>query len=393
LGGIVLRKKLNLSNVAIAFIPFLGIALQNAYMYSVMDVDTLYKHTFAYIALFIGAGMFVIWRPVYSIFVISFSLIGNIILFKIFSKLSLEEILINGGLLTGTVAIFSILLTHARYHSIKKEIIARLQLEDNNAQILLQKNVIEKSVTELEKINNKLSRFAHIISHDLKAPLRGIGNLAQWIKEDAADKVSRETLEHIDLLQKQVQKMDNLIVGVLEYSKAGEADLSAEHIDLYELLNEITKSFTLKENDRIHILPGLPKVYQNKTRMIQVFQNLVGNAIRHNDKNIMDIKIYSIDKNDAYEFSVQDNGPGIAPEYHEKVFELFQVLNDRSNTDSTGIGLSIVKKIIEEIGGKIWIESLPGSGTTFKFTLPKIEKPLINVPVMVQKEAKTDKEK
>lgn len=110
--------------------------------------------------------------------------------------------------------------------------------------------------------------------------------------------------------------------------------------------------------------------------MIQVFQNLIGNAIRHNDKISIDIKIYCIDKNDAYEFSVQDNGPGIAPEYHEKVFELFQVLQDRNQPGNTGIGLSIVKKIVEEIGGKIWIESLPGSGTTFKFTMPKIQKPV-----------------
>jgi light-regulated signal transduction histidine kinase (bacteriophytochrome) len=249
-------------------------------------------------------------------------------------------------------------------------------LEENTAKILQQKEVIEKSVTELEKINTKLSRFAHVISHDLKAPLRGVSNLAEWIKEEMANKVDKETIERMDLLRGQVWKMDNLIAGVLEYSKAGSADQAVEEIDMYELLSELNKSFTLKQNDRIHILPGLPKIYQNKTRMIQVFQNLIGNAIRHNDKISIDIKVYSIDKNDAYEFSVQDNGPGIAPEYHEKVFELFQVLHDGSQPGSSGIGLSIVKKIVEEIGGKIWIESLPGSGTTFKFTMPKIQKPV-----------------
>jgi signal transduction histidine kinase len=204
-------------------------------------------------------------------------------------------------------------------------------------------------------------------------------NLAQWIKEDVAGKAEKETLSNINLLQGQAEKMNKLIAGILEYSKAGKTNLPVENIKLDELLNETLQLFTIKEHDCISILPGMPEIYQNRTRMTQVFQNLIGNALKHNDKAVADIKIYCIEKNDCFEFAVEDNGPGIAPEYHEKVFELFQVLHNNGNADSTGVGLSIVKTNIEESGGKIWIESMPGMGATFRFTLPKLPKPAYDI--------------
>lgn len=369
--GVALRKKLELSRVTIVLIPFLGIALQNAYMYSVMDVPILQKHTFAYIALFIGAGMFVIWKPINSVFVILATLVVQIIFIKLFSPLTSEQILFNGGFLTITVAIFNIVLAHIRYRSVRNEVISHLELEETNKQITGQKNIIEKNAAELKDINEKLERFAYVISHDLKAPLRGVNHLASWIEEEVRDKLKPESREYLLLLRGQVEKMEKMIKGILDYSRTSGVNHSREWIDIKNLVTELSEMYILKSNVRISIFPGMPVLFCNKTNMMQVFQNLLSNAIKHNDKQKIEIKIFCIEEKDFFEFSIEDNGPGIKQQYHQHVFELFRTLSTDENADNTGVGLPIIKKIIEEKGGKIWIESATLTGTIFKFTLPK----------------------
>jgi light-regulated signal transduction histidine kinase (bacteriophytochrome) len=239
-----------------------------------------------------------------------------------------------------------------------------------NKQITEQKNIIEKNASELKDINEKLEKFAYVISHDLKAPLRGMNHLVSWIEEENSDRLKPESQEHLRLLREQVAKMDRLIKGILDYSRTASEHHSREWVEVKSVIDETIELFSYKQNMNISVFPGMPKLFCNKTNLIQLFQNLISNAIKHNDKKSVEVKIYCIEDADFFEFSVEDNGPGIPKEFHGKVFELFQTLSVE-NEENTGVGLSIIKKIIEENGGKIWIESSTTSGTIFKFTIPK----------------------
>jgi|GEM_PF-2770767 len=374
---ILFRNKLNINHRILVFVPFLGICLQNAYMGSVMNVTTLQIHTFAYTAIFIGAGMLLIWPAVYSVAVVLITGVFNIILFNLLSPLGIREILLNGGLLTFTVAVLTIVLTHDRYESLKKEMKTKINLAESNNKILEQKDTIEKQVGELNKVNKRLSRFAYIISHDLKAPLRGVRHLADWIATDSPLNMTSETSENLNLLKKQVTKMEQMINGVLEYSKATSGG-DKDTVDLNEIITEVTDELLLKDKMRLTISKDLPSVYAVRISMKQVIQNLLGNAVKHSDKEITDIEIGHEFKNGMVEIFIKDNGPGIPKSAQERVFELFQTLRP-GTADNTGVGLPIVKNIIEEAGGSIWIESEPGKGSEFRFTcLPADKEPAIS---------------
>jgi len=367
--GIILHRRRFINNVTLVFIPFVGIALQNAYMYSVMDVDAVQNHTFAYIALFIGAGMFLVWKPINSIVVISVTALVNITLFNYLSPITASQILMNGGLLTITVCVFTIMLTHARYISIQRQIRSKLQLKETNRQISEQKNTIEKNAMELQEINSKLSRFAYVISHDLKAPVRGIKHLATWITEDKENVLSPETREYLHLMHAQTGNMDRLINGILNYSKAGNNSLEIEEINLNELIIEITGVYSSQQSIKLEVASKLPVIYYNRAAATQIFQNLLSNSIKHNDKELKEIKVFCLESDNHFEFAISDNGPGIPIHHHERVFELFQTLTDKK--ENTGIGLPVVKKLVEDAGGKIWIESSAGQGASFRISLPK----------------------
>lgn len=235
------------------------------------------------------------------------------------------------------------------------------------------KNMEEKNarlIHELEYTNNELKDFAYIVSHDLKAPLRAIGSLSQWIYADYKDKFDADGKAQLDLLMNRVNRMQNLIEGILEYSRAGRMMEEMVRVDLSTTVTEVIDSLSPAENIRINIDDPLPTVICEKTRIRQVFANLIGNAIKYMDKPQGDIHVGCRQENGFWKFSVRDNGPGIEEKYYEKVFQIFQTLKPRDQFESTGIGLTIVKKIIEMYGGKIWIESKVGEGSTFYFTLP-----------------------
>jgi signal transduction histidine kinase len=368
---ILSRKKLNIGHKTLVFIPFLGISLQNAYMSSVMDIATLQVHTFAYTAIFIGAGMLLIWPAIYSLTVVSCTLLINIMLCNQLSPLNTKEILMNGGLLTFTVSILTVVLTDDRYRSLKKQMIAKLDLAHSHQKISDQRNTIQIKADELHKVNNKLNRFAYIISHDLKAPLRGVKHLAEWIRVDAADTISPETAEHLKMLQKQVMKMEHMINGVLEYSKATELTARKLPVDLNEILQDLIEDMHIRDHVKINIKGNLPIIYGNSISMKQVFQNLLSNAIKHNDKPLPEIEIGFREESGSFEMYIKDNGPGIPKESQHRIFDLFQTLRP-GQAETSGVGLSIVKRIIEEAGGTIWIESDNGAGTTFFFTFLKV---------------------
>ncbi|MDO9033935.1 MAG: ATP-binding protein [Methanoregula sp.] len=235
----------------------------------------------------------------------------------------------------------------------------RKRMENFNAQL----------IHELENANNELKDFAYITSHDLKAPLRAIGSLSQWLYTDYNDKFDEEGKVQLDLLVNRVNRMQNLIEGILEYSRVGRTREENETINLNMLIQEIIDSLSPPQNISVVIDTPLPTIYFDKTRIRQVFANLIGNAIKYMDKPQGEIHIGCMQDENNWKFSVKDNGQGIDKKYYDRVFQIFQTLHARDEVESTGIGLTIVKKIIEMYGGKIWIESELGTGSTFYFTI------------------------
>lgn len=223
----------------------------------------------------------------------------------------------------------------------------------------------------LKKKNSELDQFAYIVSHDLKAPLRAIANLSQWIEEDLEDKLTADTRHQMDLMRGRVHRLEALINGILQYSRVGRLQVELSLVDLEVLLADVIDSLAPPPEFVVKVMPGMPKLMTERLPLEQVFTNLISNGIKHNHRQSGQIVISVTDKIDFYEFSVADDGPGIAPEFHEKIFVIFQTLEARDKIENTGVGLAIVKKIIEDKGGTISLESQLGQGAIFRFTWPK----------------------
>jgi len=228
-----------------------------------------------------------------------------------------------------------------------------------------------KLLKEVANINQELNDFASIVSHDLKAPLRGIKTLASWISTDYANKLDADGKEQLSLLSGRVDWMHQLIAGVLEYSRVGCIKEEQFLVNLNELVPKIIDMVAPPKNIVITIENQLPTIKCGPTRITQVFQNLLSNAVKYMDKPNGQIKVGCVEDDSFWKFSVTDNGPGIEEKHFEKIFQIFQTLLTRDKSESTGVGLTIVKKIVELYGGRIWVESKVGKGSTFYFTLPK----------------------
>lgn len=224
---------------------------------------------------------------------------------------------------------------------------------------------------EIANTNKELCDFASIVSHDLKAPLRSIRTLARWIADDYAYKLGREGTEQMSALMSKVDKMYDLIEGVLEYSCVGHTKEDRVEVDLNKLVPEIIDLLAPPKEISITVENELPKIECDRIRIVQIFQNLFSNAIKYMDKPDGQIRVGCVENCGFWEFRVADNGPGIKEKHFEKVFQMFQTVSSDRDAESTGVGLTVVKKIVELYGGKIWLESKLGRGTTFFFTLPK----------------------
>ncbi|MGH2413605.1 MAG: sensor histidine kinase, partial [Microcystaceae cyanobacterium] len=247
---------------------------------------------------------------------------------------------------------------------LEQRVIERTAQLANLTTVLTQTNLI------LEKRNQELDQFVYVASHDLKSPLRAIANISQWLAEDLKDKLTDETQHQLELLQGRVHRMEKLIDGLLQYYRAGRVKMTSETVDIENLLKEVISLLTPPAEFTIEIEPGMPTLSTVRVLLEQVFTNLINNAIKHHHSVQGTVKISVQKQGNFYEFSVSDDGPGIAPQFHEKIFGLFQTLEPRAYLENTGIGLSLVKKIVESEAGTIAIDSQEGKGVTVRFTWP-----------------------
>ncbi|AFY92351.1 PAS domain S-box protein [Chamaesiphon minutus] len=221
---------------------------------------------------------------------------------------------------------------------------------------------------DLEQRNQELDSFVYVVSHDLKAPLRGIANLSEWIEDDLEGSLSVANQEQMTLLRSRVYKMQATIDGLLDYARIGQLDETIESVAVAKLLVDVIDSIAPPPTFTIELPPALPMLSTRRLPLFQVLANLIGNGIKHHDRVDGSIQVSIEDRGDCYEFAIADDGPGIAPEHHDRMFKIFQAVNPQNRSDSTGIGLAIVKKIVEAEGGTIWLESELDRGTTFYFT-------------------------
>ena len=253
------------------------------------------------------------------------------------------------------------IMTHAV--EVTEQVRARQEIEKKAEELV-------KLTEALQRSNRELDRFAYVTSHDLKAPLRGIANLSEWIEEDLADCLTEESREHLNLLRGRVQRLDDLINGILAYSRAGRFQ-SIERVNVASLVSETIELLAPPSDVKIVIEPEMPTLITEQVPLQQVFMNLIANAIQHGEKSDICIRVGVQESVKHYEFYVSDDGIGVAPEYHQKIWEIFQRLQSRDRQEGTGIGLSVIKKIVESRGGRVWLESEVGLGATFRFTWSK----------------------
>ena len=227
----------------------------------------------------------------------------------------------------------------------------------------------------LAAANRELETFAYAVSHDLKTPLNGIGHLAGFIEEDLADcpeveEISPDVPRNVHRIRRQVERAHTLIEGILDYSGLGAAEERPTLVDTRVLLTAIGETLGVGA-ERLTLLGDFPELLTYETRLSQVLTNLVGNAFKyHHDTASARVIVEAEEVGDFQRFSVTDDGPGIDPADHERIFELFQTLGKRDDVDSTGVGLAIVKKAVEHVGGTVTVASAPGCGTRFTFDWP-----------------------
>jgi len=223
-------------------------------------------------------------------------------------------------------------------------------------------------IAALENTNRELDQFAYVASHDLKAPLRGIANLSQWIEDDLGDRMDEQTRAHIHLLRGRVVRLENLIGGILAYSRAGRDAGEHARVDVAALVGEVWELLAPPPTARLEILGRLPHLRASRIQLQQILMNLIGNAIKHNANRELRITVSAQRAGRRWELAVSDDGVGVAREYADKIWGLFQTLERRDKLESTGIGLSVVRKIVESHGGRAWVDSEPGRGATFRFS-------------------------
>ncbi len=230
---------------------------------------------------------------------------------------------------------------------------------------------LKNALDEKETINKQLERFAYIVAHDLKSPLSGIFSLLSLLKTDERLWMMKDVMEYLNIISNTTSYLSDMIASILEYSRLSEEQQTIEDVNVNELISQISYLLLPADNVNITINNNLPVIKTKRLKLQQVFQNLISNAIKYNDKDRTEISIGVRDMDGFYEFYVSDNGPGIEENDVQRVFKLFEVANRASDGSSTGIGLNIFKMLVEEQGGEVKVDSVLGEGSTFFFEWKK----------------------
>ena len=247
--------------------------------------------------------------------------------------------------------------------------------EKKNLQEILSvsRDITSRKIAEekLKERNQELNSFTHVVSHDLKAPLRGISNLSEMIVEDLQSYIPVENKHQLNLLQQRVLRMNALINGLLEYSRVGKQEILLESVNLEELLDEVIDSLDPPKSFKIHYSKPLPTLVTKKLLLNQILANLISNSIKHHHLNNGQIDLIVEDMGQYYQYAIADDGPGIPKQHRDRIFEIFQTLENKTSTTNTGIGLALIKKIVDGEGGKFWLDSETEKGSKFCFTWKK----------------------
>ena len=227
----------------------------------------------------------------------------------------------------------------------------------------------DQLLNQLVSRNDALNEYAHVVSHDLKGPLRGINTLMQLIQMQNKDALNEQSAEYFDMIGKSIRKMDNQISSILTYSKAGLMVEEKKEVDVKQLILDIRDQIMPTKQIDLVFASEMPVVLSHRNQLEQVVHNLMSNAIKFSPEEQARITWSCTEEDDKYELSIQDNGIGIEEKFFDKIFQLFQSLSVRQ--DSSGVGLAIVKKVVNALGGEVWLTSEYGIGTTFYFTIPK----------------------
>ncbi|MEP7120554.1 MAG: response regulator [Byssovorax sp.] len=225
---------------------------------------------------------------------------------------------------------------------------------------------------ELVRSNRELEQVAYGASHDLKAPLRGIATVCDWLEEDIADAMTDDSRKHLAQLRSRVRRMGAIVDGILAFARVGQARAQPEAVDVGDLVRDVVDLIAPPEGATISIAPTLPRGRMQRQLVEQVFSNLISNALKYARRADPRVEVGCTESDGYFEFVIADNGPGIAPQYHERIWSLFQRLESQDEIEGTGVGLALVKKIVENQGGRAWVESQLGSGATFRFTWPVV---------------------
>ncbi|MFW8595502.1 sensor histidine kinase [Cribrihabitans neustonicus] len=228
-------------------------------------------------------------------------------------------------------------------------------------------------IERLARSNQELDQFAYVASHDLKAPLRVIDNASRWLEEDLEGKLDEESLENMALLRNRVERMEKLLDDLLEYSRIGRQtdDRYTTRTSGAELMKDVLLLVEKPERFEIKVSPEFSRIALNAMPVQQIFVNLINNSIKHHDKDTGRIEIGVEDRGEKYLFSVRDDGPGIAPRFHDQIFKMFQTLKPRDRVEGSGMGLAIIHKHVQHFGEAISVDSAEGQGAEFRFTWPK----------------------
>ncbi len=252
-----------------------------------------------------------------------------------------------------------------RTAELRQEVVVRRKAEE----------ALAETVRKLTRSNQELREFTRISAHDLKSPLRAIGTLADWICEDYTKKADEEGRQNARLLAGRAKRMSSFMDAIMFYSEVTSVDHKKEMVALSGLVEQVIDTMKVPDNVEIRVENKLPVVSGDPKFMSLIFQNLLANALKYIDKPEGLVRVGCVERGDFWQFYVSDNGCGIEEKYFDKIFEIFQMLSFRDETEDVGIGLSVTKKIVETYNGKIWVESAVGQGSTFFFTLPKTRIP------------------